>query len=109
MPEQSPQLAFCLYKYFPHGGMQRAFRRIAARCIAAGASVTAYTLEWQGEVPEGMEVVTCSATGMFNHTRYERYIVWRDEQLRRRPADCVVGFNRMPGLDVYYAADSCYL
>jgi hypothetical protein len=24
------------------------------------------------------------------------------------PVDRVVGFNKMPGLDVYYAADGCY-
>lgn len=28
--------------------------------------------------------------------------------LGEHPADRVVGFNKMPGLDVYYAADVCY-
>ena len=28
--------------------------------------------------------------------------------LAKDPVDCVVGFNKMPGLDIYYAADSCY-
>ena len=28
--------------------------------------------------------------------------------LARDPVDRVVGFNKMPGLDVYYAADGCY-
>jgi UDP-glucose:(heptosyl)LPS alpha-1,3-glucosyltransferase len=28
--------------------------------------------------------------------------------LKRDPSDRVVGFNKMPGLDVYYAADPCY-
>jgi len=26
------QLAFCLYKYFPYGGLQRNFLRIALAC-----------------------------------------------------------------------------
>ena len=30
------------------------------------------------------------------------------EDLERRPVDLVVGMNKMPGLDVYYAGDSCY-
>jgi UDP-glucose:(heptosyl)LPS alpha-1,3-glucosyltransferase len=31
-----------------------------------------------------------------------------EEDQRLRPVDCLVGFNKMPGLDLYYAADSCY-
>lgn len=30
------------------------------------------------------------------------------KHLREHPVDRVVGFNKMPGLDVYYAADVCY-
>jgi hypothetical protein len=45
------QLAFCLYKYFPHGGLQRDFMRIAFACQARGHAIRVYTLEWRGEVP----------------------------------------------------------
>jgi UDP-glucose:(heptosyl)LPS alpha-1,3-glucosyltransferase len=34
--------------------------------------------------------------------------VWVQRDLRRRPVDRVIGFNKMPGLDVYFAADPCY-
>ena len=30
------------------------------------------------------------------------------KHLKMHPVDVVVGFNKMPGLDVYYAADVCY-
>ena len=43
-----PRLAMCLYKYFPHGGMQRAFRRITERLVEAGYPVCVYTLSWAG-------------------------------------------------------------
>lgn len=106
---QPLHLAFCLYKYFPHGGMQRAFIRIARICVAAGAKVTVFCIHWNGDIPDGIEVVRFEASGMFNHTRYERYQQWLAKRLRQAHFNCVVGFNKMPGLDVYYAADTCYL
>ncbi len=103
------RLVFSLYKYFPHGGMQRAFIRIVGHCLDAGARVTVYALEWKGEVPKGIDLRLIKASAVFNHTRYERFQTAQRRLLRANPPDCVIGFNKMPGLDVYYAADTCYL
>ena len=43
-----------------------------------------------------------------NHRRNEKFSAWLAADLARDPVDRVVGFNKMPGLDVYYAADGCY-
>lgn len=43
-----------------------------------------------------------------NHTRYERFARWATDHLLEHPVDLVVGMNKMPGIDVYYAGDSCY-
>ena len=51
------KLAFCLYKYFPFGGLQRDFLRIALACQARGHDIRVYTLDWEGEVPAGFELV----------------------------------------------------
>lgn len=103
-----PLVAFVLFKYFPYGGLQRDFLRIAQACRDRGLAVRVYTLSWQGKVPEGFEVVEVPATAWANATRYRRFTRWVQEDLRWRPAGCVVGFNKMPGLDVYYAADPCF-
>lgn len=102
------QLAFCLYKFFPFGGMQRDFLRIAQACQARGHAIRVYVLEWQGEVPDGFEVVHVPVRAVLNHHRYRKYTDWVQADLARRPADRVVGFNKMPGLDVYFAADPCF-
>lgn len=102
------QLAFLLYKYFPFGGLQRDFVRIAQECQRRGHHIRVYTLSWEGEVPEGFELVKVPVRSMFNHRRYRSFTRWVQEDMRRRPVDRVVGFNKMPGLDVYYAADPCY-
>ncbi len=101
-------LAFSLFKYFPYGGLQRDFLRIALACQARGHAIRVYTLSWQGEVPAGFEVVTVPARALTNPRRYERFVAWVRRDLAQRPADRVIGFNKMPGLDVYYSADPCY-
>lgn len=103
-----PRLAFCLYKYFPWGGMQRDMLRIARECARRGYRIRVYTMSWQGECPEGIERVRVPARGLTNHGRYEAYQAWVQAHLRNHPVDLVVGFNKMPGLDVYFAADGCY-
>lgn len=102
------QLAFILYKYFPFGGLQRDFMRIALECQRRGHQIRVYTLRWEGEVPEGFELHVVPIKAWFNHTRNERFNAWVLEDLKQRPVDRVVGFNKMPGLDLYYAADACF-
>jgi UDP-glucose:(heptosyl)LPS alpha-1,3-glucosyltransferase len=101
-------LVFVLFRYFPYGGMQRDFMRIALACQARGHRILVYCLSWQGDIPDGFEVITFETSALSNHARSRRFVEHVREDLEwRRPA-LVVGFNKMPGLDVYYAADSCY-
>lgn len=102
------KLAFCLYKYFPFGGLQRDFVRIAAECHKRGHSIVVYTLSWQGEKPDFMNINIVPVSALQNHTLYQRFSAWVENNLKHHPVDAVIGFNKMPNLDVYYAADPCY-
>lgn len=102
------QLAFVLFKYFPFGGLQRNFMQIADACRQRGHDIRVYTLSWQGDAPPGFEIVIAPVSAMANHRLYEKFAAWVRDDLARRPADRVIGFNKMPGLDVYYSADPCY-
>ena len=102
------KLAFCLNYYFPFGGLQRDFLRIARVCQSRGHSITVYTMHWEGERPEGFSINIVNPRGLTNHTRSRDFARQAMEQLAASKCDLVVGFSRMPGLDVYYAADSCY-
>jgi len=101
-------IVFCLFKYFPFGGLQRDFMRIAKLVAAEGYAVRVYALSWEGTVPPGFDVVLVPDQGLANHVRYKHYVRWLQSELARRPATLVVGFNKMPGLDVYFAADPCF-
>ncbi|MDR3352076.1 MAG: glycosyltransferase family 4 protein [Zoogloeaceae bacterium] len=109
------RLAFVLHKYFPFGGLQRDFLRIARECARRGHAIRVYTLRWQGEIPPGFDVRMpglrrfCADPGcLLNHWRYERFAAETRADLARDPAERVIGFNKMPGLDFYYAADPCF-
>ena len=102
------KLAFVLYKYFPFGGLQRDFLRIAQCCKELGHSITVYTMEWKGEQPDGFAVKTFYPKSITAPSRNNRFHNWVHDELERNHADLVVGFNKMPGLDVYYAADTCF-
>lgn len=101
-------VAFCLYKYFPFGGLQRDFLRIASTVAERGHTVRVYVQSWQGERPAGFEIIVVPVSARTNHGRNAQYYHWVSAHLGQHPADRVVGFNKMPGLDVYYAADVCY-
>ncbi|NJN51497.1 MAG: glycosyltransferase family 4 protein [Gammaproteobacteria bacterium] len=107
-PAPQPEVAFCLFKYFPYGGLQRNFIRTALRLQTLGYRVRVYTLSWEGRVPDRMDVVIVPAKGVSNHRRYDRFAAKVMQLLHEQQVVCVVGFNKMAGLDVYYAADPCF-
>lgn len=102
------RVAFCIFKYFPFGGIQRDLRKFADECVRRGHQVRVYTASWQDERPQQIDVRVAPVNALFNHTRYERFATWVAAQEAADPSDLVVGLNKMPGLDVYYAGDSCY-
>lgn len=102
------KLAFCLNYYFPFGGLQRDFLRIAMVCQSRGHSINVYTMHWEGDRPEGFAINIVKPRGLTNHARSRDFARQVMAQLAVSKCDLIVGFSRMPGLDVYYAADSCY-
>ena len=103
-----PLLVFVLFRYFAYGGLQRDFMRIAHEAYRRGYDILIYATAWEGERPEHFQVVIIDAPGVSNHSRYLSFSERMHEDARWRQPAAIVGFNRMPGLDVYYAADSCF-
>ncbi|MFO7751973.1 MAG: glycosyltransferase family 4 protein, partial [Desulfobacteraceae bacterium] len=102
------KLAFCLFKYFPFGGLQKDFMNIVNECLARGYEVHAYVITWEGEIPEGLRVTRVPVSGLSNHKRYASFARRTIEHVKEEGYDAVVGFNKIPGLDVYFAADMSF-
>lgn len=102
------KIAFCLHDYFPYGGMQRDFMRIARASQDKGNDIRVYTFSWEVEPVPGFELVIVPRIGLSNHSSNENFSKWVRKHREKYPVDVVVGFNKMPGLDYYFAADVCY-
>ena len=101
-------IAFTIFKFFPHGGSARDLVKIAGRCLERGHTVRIYALEWEGPDLLGVESVVMPTRGVRSHIRQRRFSGRVADHVAAHPVDLVVGMNKMPGLDVYYAADSCF-
>lgn len=102
-------IALCLYKYFPYGGLQRDFLAIAKTLREQGHQIRIYTREWEGDRPNiANDLILVPTKALTNHGKDREFNKWVLSHIKQHPVDRVVGFNKMPGLDVYYGADVCY-
>ena len=102
------RLAFTLFHYFPYGGLERDMLAMARACVARGHAVTIYTQRWTGDKPAEIPVVILPTHALTNHGRARAFVKQFQARRAQEKLDLVVGFNKMPGLDVYYAADVCF-
>ncbi len=102
------RLAFCLYAVRPFGGLQNDFMRIATECLRRGHSIKVYTMYWIGSVPDGFQVEALHPRGFSAATRNRRFLSSLHRRFASGGHDLVIGFDRLPGVDVYFAADSCF-
>ena len=107
------KIAFCLFKYSPYSGLSLDFLRILEECQKRGHDPYVFVSEWRGERPEGVQFTVLKppkiSLKFSNHAQNEQFHNKLQAELKKQAFDVVVGFNKMPGLDLYYGADSCYV
>lgn len=103
------KLCFLIYTYFPYGGQQRDFMRVVKESLQRGHEVHVFAFRWEGVVPEGVNWHRVPIRGLSRPARYRFFTRHVKEQLEDLLPDCVIGFTKMPLLDIYFAADSCFL
>jgi len=103
----SLDLAFCLYCVTPFGGLERNCIELALAARRRGHQVSLFTRRFEGARPEGIEVHELPVGAWTNIGRDRAFAGAVRGALERARPDVVVGFNKLPDLDVYYAADPC--
>lgn len=101
------RLAFGIVSLFPWGGLQRDCMRLAKAAAESGHDVTIFTARTLGEIPQDLDVRLLSARALSNGGRNRQF----GKALRRAVAgrfDRIVGFDKIPGLDVLYCGDVCF-
>ena len=102
------QFAFAVSVFFEYGGMQRTLLRIAEECVNRGHEVHVFTGRWLAERPERLTVHELDIRALTNVGKNDKLAERLEHAVGAGDYDCVVGFNKIPGLDVYYAGDPCY-
>ncbi len=102
------RLAFVIFRYFPFGGLQRDMLAIAQAAQKNGHQVSIFCGQWQGDKIPGIDVIEVRGKGFFNIAGVKNFVDTFQKQFQRDQFDLLVGFNKMPGLDVYYCGDSCF-
>lgn len=102
------KLALVIFRYFPFGGLQRDMLAIAQAAQANGHQISIFCGDWQGEKIPGIDVIRIQNSGFFNIAGVKNFVSTFQKQFQRDQFDLLVGFNKIPGLDVYFAGDSCF-
>lgn len=101
------RLAFAVAKYLEFGGMQRSLIRVARECARRGHAVEIFAARWHGPMPEDLQVRMLSTRAWTNHGTNKEFSARLRDAVTDR-FDCVTGFTKLPGLDVYYLGETCY-
>lgn len=107
--DKTLRITFLIYKYFPFGGQQRDFMKIATECFRRGHEVEVYALSWEGEAPPQFKIHIVPVEAFTSIRRYQKFTRWIGTRIKDRDPGVIVGFCRMPSLDIHFAADPCFL
>ena len=101
------KLAFVIERYFEFGGLQRNMRQFAVACANAGHAVTVFTGRWDGPGEPSIDIEIVGFKAWSNHRTLKKMEDFVRSLRQKNEFDCITGFNRIAGLDVYYGGDVC--
>ena len=104
------QLAFAITEYFPFGGAQRDFFAVASEMTRRGHQITVVTAAWHGDFPCGWQkVIVDKKQFRTNHARLRALSDTLLAFQENKTVDAIIGFTKMAGLDIYFAADPSFV
>ena len=98
------RFALAVVKLFPWGGVQRDCLRLARALQDRGHEATIFTSSAEGPLPANITIEILPAHALTNHGRNRRFSDALARAVRGR-YQCVVGFDKLSGLDALYCVD----
>ncbi len=99
-----PRIAVAIVSLFRSGGLQRDCLAIAEALHDRGYTVTIFTSRIRGHIISKVPLVVLPAKHRTNHGRNAEFAATLQERTAGN-FDLVVGFDKIPGLDLLYCAD----
>ena len=103
------KIGFVLNDYYPFGGLQEDCLATALAVADRGHDVHIFTRSWKGDRPDTIKTHLLGKSGWSNISRNEHFFHHLENELPKHKLDGVVAFSRIPGADIYFAADPCYV
>lgn len=100
--------AFAITEFFPYGGAQRDFFAVVSEVAKRGHQISVITLKWHGDIADDWSLYELQKTQRTNHGRIKALSDYVVSLKQQRRFDAIVGFTKLAGLDVYFAADPCF-
>jgi UDP-glucose:(heptosyl)LPS alpha-1,3-glucosyltransferase len=100
--------AFAITEYFPYGGAQRDFYGVVSEMARRGHQISVITLKWHGDIDPNWTLYELEKTQATNHGRIRALSDYVVSLKQQQLFDVIVGFTKLEGLDVYFAADPCF-
>ncbi|HEC13840.1 MAG TPA: glycosyltransferase [Acidiferrobacteraceae bacterium] len=109
--QTSPNLRviFVVATLSTYSGLSRNVLRIARRCQQLGAQVIVLVARVRGPRPTGLSMEVLPIRSWTNHGFNAKFARRVQAWQKRKGFDCVVSSMPMPGLDVYYAGNPCFV
>ncbi|MEE9391453.1 MAG: glycosyltransferase family 4 protein [Planctomycetota bacterium] len=107
-PQAPADIVLAAARWFEFGGMQRTYLRIAKSLHARGRKLKLCVSRWDGPHPDFAELREFGVEGLSNHERNAAFAKNLAAEVAKSPRALVVGFTKVSGLDLYYAADPCF-
>jgi UDP-glucose:(heptosyl)LPS alpha-1,3-glucosyltransferase len=106
--DRALRLALLIFRHSRHGGLGRDCAIIAEHLAARGHHVEILTRRWDGAPPPGIQVREVPVRALTNHGRDRAFAHTALALAQAGNFDAIVGFNRMPGLDIHYCGDTSF-
>ncbi len=102
------QLAFAITEFFPYGGAQRDFFAVVTEMAKRGHQISVITLKKHGEINKDWTLYERGKSQSTNHGRIKALSDYVVSLKKQGLFDAIIGFTKLAGLDVYFAADPCF-
>ncbi|MTI63684.1 glycosyltransferase family 4 protein [Methylophaga sp.] len=100
--------AFAITEYFPYGGAQRDFIAVVNEMARRGHQISVITLKWHGDIHKDWTLYELGKSQSTNHGRIKALSGYVVSLKKQGLFDAIIGFTKLAGLDVYFAADPCF-
>lgn len=100
------KVAVSIYRYFPHGGLQKDMMNTVIALRSRNVDVTIFCMSWEStEIPENVTVRRVRVSGSSSARRARKFDLALSRMLKRRNFDLHLSFNKVADADCHFVDD----